>query len=354
MSVLNRHAAAAFCLSAFLLLTAGAGLAQMPPGDNTQAFRKFVEDADYKSANFYIENGVLDPKTLDTAQIFFDVFIGKYSQKLTENAASIDRLYTYLNGLKPIDFNKKVTCGYQNQNVCLLVDNLFTGAGRDAIDYFVQRGLDLNARVAGVVPVTVPLMLRLGSIYSLDDLNHFVSEGLVLGDETYPINELVAYSDSDIRGQSGSKLMMPNNYLSLRDQNFLDVLVIALGTPAAGYGNDARESVHRGVLCSFITYAAPSFTPSFDYLTYLLNAVPEFRGANIGAQKQGGDQVYQPFPDNCVSLIQEMAASHDHLDQVVAGFTASGDIQTARWLLSIKRAPANPPRPASAARGKKP
>ncbi|MGN6552047.1 MAG: hypothetical protein ACTHJ3_19450 [Pararhizobium sp.] len=354
MPVASWRGTALLCLAAILLVTAGTARAQMPPGDNNQAFRKFVADADYKSANFYIENGMIDPKTLDTAQIFFDVFMQNYAQKLTENAASIDRLYTYLNSLKPVDFNRKVTCGYQNQNACLLVDTLFTGAPRDAIDYFVQRGLDLNARVPGVVPATVPLMLRLGSTYSLDDLNHFVSEGLVLGDETYPINELVAYSDTGIRGQYNSKLTMPGNYLSLRDQNFLDVLVIALGTEVYGYSGEAQESAHRSVLCGFITYAAPSFTPSFDYLSYVLNSVKDFRGGNIGAQKQSSDQIFQPFPDSCVSLVQGMAASHTRLAEVVASFTASGDIQTARWLLSIKAAPAASPRAAAPDRGKKP
>lgn len=304
--------------------------------ENLQAFGNFVKAGDYKNANFYIENKLIDPKGLDTSQIFYDALIASYFKDLNANADKIDSLYGYLNALAPVDLNKKMKCGNQQENFCLLADDLMSGASTDAVDYFVERGLDLNQRVPGLVPATVPLVIRLGTVYSIDDLNHFVGKGLVLGDETYPINELVNYQDQAVYGSSGNSLTMPENYLSLRDQNLLDVLVIALGTRLSGQ-TPAVESAHREVLCQFIAYAAPSFQPSFDYLSYILDAVPDFRGKAIGTQDQYNRQIYQPFPNSCVSLIEGMAASHAQIDAVVSRFAGSGDVETANWLISIRQ-----------------
>lgn len=306
--------------------------------DNLDAFRNFVKAADYKNANFYIDNKLIDPKTLDTSQIFYDALSQSYFTDLNANAAKIDALYTYLNTLNAVDLNRKMTCGNQGQNFCLLADDLLSGASPAAIDYFTERGLDLNQRVAGLVPATVPLVVRLGTVYSLDDLNHFVGRGLVLGDETYPINELVNYTDNSLydRKHGGNRLTMPDNYLSLRDQNLLDVLVIALGSGSSNQ-TPALMSAHRAVLCGFIAYAAPSFTPSFDYLTYILDAVPDFRGKAIGTQAEYNRQIYQPFPNACVAIVEGMAGSHAAIDAVISRFAGAGDVETANWLISIRQ-----------------
>lgn len=302
--------------------------------DNTEAFKSFVANGAYDNADFYLKNKLVDPKTLDTSQIFFDVFTGKYARNVTQNAAQIDKLYTYLNAIAPLDLNKTMACQQNSQPAsCLLVDYLFTGAPRPAIAYFVDRGLDLNKTIPSLAPATVPMALRLGVVYSVTDLNYFVSKGMVLGDELYPIQDLASYRDDFLRG---GQLNMPVDYLSMGDLNLLDMLVIALGTQTGAY--NAQESLRARNLCEFIAYAAPSFTPSFDYLRYLLQADENFRGKNVGQMQRYGNDIFQPFPTSCVSLIRNMAASHQQLDDVISQFAGAQDIDTANWLISIKSA----------------
>lgn len=298
------------------------------------AFSKLVEAGSYEDANFYLTNKFVTAENIDTAQLFVDVVMAKYVSDMAANAKAIDTLYNYLAAIEPIDLNRPLSCGrYESdKQPCLFVNILMGGADRDTIAYFVERGLDLNGRVTGIVPATVPLLLRLGTAYSLSDLNYFASNGMVLGDELYPIEELANYRD---RQSYYSQLNMPTDYLSLRDQNFLDVLVIALGTRMES--DMMRESARRKTLCDFIAYAAPSFSPSFDYLQFLLQTIEDFRGPKIGKLEKYGRDIYQPFPDSCVALVRNMAASHAKLQDVISRFAGEGDVETANWLIMISK-----------------
>jgi hypothetical protein len=330
---IRAQAASLFFLCGILILALQGQRALAATEESIAAFSKFVEAGNYQDANFYLTNNLIAPAEIDTSQLFFSVVMKQFSNDLQKSAGQIDVLYKYLNEIQAIDLNRQVNCGggYNETSICLFVNNMLTGADRNAINYFVERGMNLNQRVPGIVPSTVPLFLRLGTKYSLDDVNFFVSKGLVLGDELYPISELASYRD---RYLYSDQLQMPDNYLSLSDQNFLDLLVVALGTRTDD--DDPHQSVRRKNLCDFITYAAPSFTPSFDYLLYILNSVNDFRGANIGQMKRYSNNFFQPFPPSCVSLIQSMAASHSHLDTVISRFAGSEDVDTARWLISIR------------------
>lgn len=300
--------------------------------DSSAAFRNFVMQGDYSNANFYLENKLIVPQQVDTSQLFYDVFLEKYRKNIAQNHPRIDQLFEYLNALNPIDFNRVFRCVRDRDAQCLIVNSLMHGARPNSIAWFVERGLDLNKRVTGIHPATINLILRLGSHYSLEELNWIVSAGMVLGDEAYPIEELSNFRNSFIYYD---ELKLPDNYLSLADQNFLDMLVIVLSTRTDL--SRSEESRRRAVLCDFIAYAAASFTPSFDYLLHVLKSVETFRGGNIGVQKKDGRRVYQVFPTSCVSLVQSMAVSHARLDTVISAFAADGDVGTANWLISIQR-----------------
>src|SRR5690606_17203069 len=183
----------------------------------------------------------------------------------------------YLARIEPIDLNRPMECGPDyDRSHCLFLTMLMAGAGRETVAYFVERGLDLNARVPGTVPATVPLLLRRGSLYSMDDRNFFASRGMVFGDELYSLEELASYQD---RHLSRRGLNLPASFFSPGDQNLLDVLVIALGTGTAA--DWSAGGARRKALCEFIAYAGRSFSPSFDHLAYLLGSVADFRAANI-------------------------------------------------------------------------
>ena len=296
------------------------------------AFSNFVKAGNYENANFYLSGNFVKPEDVDTSQLFFDVFMDRFSEDLTRHAQAIDALYNYLNAIKPITFNRAMRCGRDKEQLCLLANNLLTGARRAAVGYFVDRGMDLNLHVPGLVPTTLPVVLRLGSTYSIEEMNYFVSRGLVLGDEVYSVDELIGYQDSYLYDDH---LNMPTNYLTLANQNLLDVLVIALGTRTDE--GPPRESARRQAVCDFIMYAAQSFSPSFDYLLYLLREIEEFRGSNIGRMERHYNRtIYQPFPTSCVTLIQSMAANHAQLTVVINGFAGEGDVDTANWLINIR------------------
>lgn len=322
-----------FASVALAMASFSGGAAAQQTDDAVSAFRNFVMTGNYDNANFYLTNKLLEPKDIDTSQLFFDVFMEKYAKDLNANAGRIDNLYNFLNALVPVDLNRQMRCGHSSENrFCLFANNLFTGARRDAIGYFVDRGLNLNQQVSGIVPPTVPMIMRLGVSYSIDDMNFFVSKGMVLGDELYPVQDLASYSDS---GLYNNQLRMPDSYNTLQDQNLLDVLVIALGT-RVNYDN-AQESAHKKTLCDFITYAAPSFAPSFDYLSYVLETNEDFRGSNIGKTQRASRSIYEIFPASCVALIRNMAASHARIDKVISQFAGKGDVETANWLIGIKQ-----------------
>lgn len=299
--------------------------------DTLTAFSNFIKAGNYENANFYLSNNLLDPKRVDTSQLFYDALMERHWQNMPASLGAIDTLHQYLGALGPIDLNRVFRCSDDEDETCLLATSALRGADRNSVAFFVDRGLDLNLRVENHPPSTIPLLVRLGDVYTLDDMNYFVSRGLVLGDELYTINELASYRD---RFLYDHRLNLPRNYLELRDQNLLDVLVIALGSRTRA--DDPQKSLHRAKLCEFIAYAAPSFSPSFDYLLYVLHAVEEFRGGRIGQMERYRDSVYQPFPTACVSLIQQMAISHSQVESVISNFAGQGDVDTANWLISIR------------------
>lgn len=313
---------------AIWLLSVAAATAQ---SDSLAAFENFVKKADFESANFYLQNGILKREQIDSGQIFYDATAQRYRGGLEKDLPILQRIYDYLAQINPVDLNRVFLCGYDHEKRCMIARDLLSGARPAQVAWFIERGLDLNKRVPEIPPATLPLLVRLGSYYSLTELNWFAQNGLVLGDETYPLQELSSYRDDYINYQD--QLTIPGNYLNLADQNFLDVLVMVLGS---NIGSRAAErSARRAVMCDFIAYAAPSYTPSFDYLGFILNAVEEFRGKNIGRQEKDSRTIYQPFPTSCVTLIESMAKSHARLDSVISSFASNADVETANWLISI-------------------
>lgn len=305
--------------------------------ENLGAFEGFVANGQYRDANFYLANGFLSASDIDTGQLFYSVLDARFGNDIRRNIRGIDELYNYLAALGPIDLNRTFSCRTgTGADTCLLVNDLIVNGVRpNDLAWFVARGLDLNKREADFIPATVPLMVRFGSHYSLNDLNWFSGNGMVLGDENYTIEELINYRDPHVAYDygTGRPLKVPSNFLNLGDQNFLDVLVMVLASDTDI--NPLQQSRRREALCNFITYAAAAYTPSFDYLQHVLDEVGDFRGANIGKQERGNGGVYAPFPTACVSLVQAMAVSHARLNQVIDNFARTGDVQTASWLLSL-------------------
>lgn len=301
---------------------------------NLGAFEGFVANGKYRDANFYLANGFLTASDIDTSELFYSVLQSRFGDDIRRNARGIDELYNYLSPLGPIDLNRPFACPADRDASCLLLNDLVSkGVRANELAWFLARGLDMNKRDVEFIPATLPLMVRFGSHYSLNDLNWFTSNGMVLGDESYTIEELVNYRDSYIRYWRSRSLNVPSNFLNLGDQNLLDVLVMVLATEMDL--NDLRQSRRREALCNFITYAAASYVPSYDYLQHLLDNVAEFRGGNIGQQVRGDGGIYAPFPSGCVSLVQAMAVSHARLNEVIDSFANSGDVNTAGWLLSL-------------------
>jgi hypothetical protein len=318
-------------LSAFILIS---GVAATLPANaqNKTAFETFVAAGNYENANFYLANGYVKSEDIDTSQLFYTVLSTRYFDSLSSNGLAVDRLYNYLAGLGAIDLNRSFTCS--EGETCLLVNDLMHGTKANEIAWFVARGLDLNNRQAHSVPATVPLMLRLGTIYNLNDINWLSTNGMVLGDEGYTIEELLAYRDGTL--SYPHELALPTNFLNLGDQNLLDTLVVLLASSTNH--NELEESRRRAALCSFISYAASAYTPSFDYLDHALTSIKDFRGVMIGEQRQARNGIYQPFPTACVSLVQSMANSHARLNDIIDRFARSGDVATASWLLSLMQA----------------
>ena len=90
-------------LSAVMLIVFGLlGFAQANENKSEfiLAFRNFLEQKDYNSANFYLSNGYVDINSIDTNQIFYDIYTGGNSLK---NFNEIGVLFNYLNQIKPID-----------------------------------------------------------------------------------------------------------------------------------------------------------------------------------------------------------------------------------------------------------
>jgi hypothetical protein len=309
--------------------------------ESVQAFESFVMAGDYSNATFYVSNGFVAASNIDTSQIFYNVATRRFlNEEGRLNIIGADGLYNFLSGISPIDLNRRFAC-VDTTDTCLIANVLMRGTKPRDVAWFVQRGLDLNKREPDIIPATLPMLVRLGTVYSTSDMNWFVENGLVLGDETYTLEELLAYEDPFLWYNHRRRLAVPDNFLTLAEQNLLDVLAIVLASTYDSRYNPLEQARSRDAICSFMTYAASAYTPSFDYLRHTLAMVPEFRGGTIGKQERYNNSIYRPFPTSCVLLIKAMATAHAQLDQITNFFANEGDVDTAAWLLSIKKEQTN-------------
>ncbi|SMC47175.1 hypothetical protein [Primorskyibacter flagellatus] len=309
-----------------------------------RAFVEFLTRADYENANFYLQNGLVTPERLDTGAIFYNIIHAAYWQQLTSKTQAITTLHGYLQALKPFDMDQEVTCGqYGNDSqTCVLLHDLVTGAPANVIAVFADLGLDLNKLYPGRPPATYDVIDRLGAQYSISDIQILSQKGMIFGDEPYDPATLAAHREHNntmriqpVRNVAARRPpQMPHNYLSIPQFNFMDALAVALGNPWSSA--QVESSARDDALCRYITFLAPQMTPSFDYLRFVLGNKNEFRAAQIGERKRSGNRTYEPFPASCVALIEGMAQNHGNLTDVIALFGARGDVEMARWLLSLQ------------------
>jgi len=336
------HAAA----SALLIALPGAGYAT---DDSTEeAFVNFLAKGDYTNANFYLQNNLINPARLDAGQVFYDAIHSQYWQRLTSSSQPIITLHNYLSELQPFDINSEFDCSAYvgDEARCTLLHDLVVGTPAGVIAFFADLGLDLNKTFPHRPPATYDVIDRLGASYSIGDIQLLSQKGMVFGDETYDPVNLAAFrehgSKAGVRGRGQTYVRnapkMPHNYLSIQQLNFMDALAIALGNPLSS-SRHVQASARDSALCQYITFVAPQMAPSFDYLRFVLGNRETFRASQIGVRKRSGNSTYEPFPAPCVALIAGMAQNHGSLNDVVALFGARGDVEMARWLLSLKAPP---------------
>ena len=298
------------------------------------AFVEFIKSERYDQANFYILQGYIVPADLNPTQILYEVIRDRYDWNITDNLQPMSALLGYLSGVGPIDPNALVTCNSNSR--CGFGNRLVeTAQPLAVIKLFVDMGLDLNVRHPGLTSVDVALITHLGSAYSVQDLNAFAAMGLQFGQTTVSIQDLGGFQyDMFYDG----RYIMPSNYTALTNLNLLDMIVMTLGSL---YESNQKPTVaaKSEVLCDFAVYAAQSYTPSFDYLDYLLANRRDFRAENVGVVKDDYRAPYIPFPNSCVGLIRSMAASHARLADIMDRFAVSGDLATAEWLITAVPAP---------------
>jgi len=321
-----------FCCIRALLVGAFLSLLMQPTwaqNEIVQNFSKFVQEGQYDQANFYISQGLVKSAQIDSTQILYNVIADRFDWRIAENLSDLDTLVGYLQGLGPLSLNRTIKCNYDNQ--CSFGGRLFeTGQPLSIIQSFVALGLDLNHRDLGFLPLDAILLVQLGDAYSIDDLNALSAMGLRLGAQPVAVQDFSSFSYSLFESSS---FVLPSNYLSLGALNFLDVIIVTLGSLDDRDG--AVISAKSDILCSFATYAAANYSPSFDYLAYLLDNRSSFVAGWVGrADDSGrGRNIYMPFPANCVSLVQAMAKSHANLQRVINSMAVKGDIATAQWLI---------------------
>jgi hypothetical protein len=143
-----------------------------------EAFINFIKAGNYNEAEFYIQRKFVNPETLDVSQIFYNVVKEKYWPRVTDNIQKIDVLYNYLARIGSINLNRVFSCGSNRQYKCLFVNETLAGLPVNTIRFFVDRGMNLNFRELGFVPSSVPVLLRLGTGYSVEQLNALVAMGL--------------------------------------------------------------------------------------------------------------------------------------------------------------------------------
>ncbi len=335
-----RFVVSAFCGMAVILLSFPL---QANDAETKSRFSEFLAKRDYKSANFYLSSGLIDGAQLETGQIFYNIYRSVYWDRRAGSLNEVATLFNYLGSLRPIDLNARYKCNYQNhsdEESCALLNDIASGMPVAVFDFFAQRGMDLNRVYDDLIPATYDIIDRLGTVYSLADIQTLSNLGMAFGDEQYSSVKLAAFREYQYRYNRkpvvrGSTVDMPHDYLSIPYFNFMDALAIALANKASG-ASRARNSLRDQSLCQYIVFAASSFQPSFDYLRFILEKRDDFRATKIGVRVRDGNTTAEPFPASCVALMGGMAQNHARLDEVVSYFGAQGDVSTARWLLSLK------------------
>lgn len=333
-----------FCTLLAFFISFGVAHANTEKSDILISFKGFLSAGDYTSANFYLSNSLVNPADLDTGQIFIDIYFNKQSQvrrNQTINLTEMGTLFNYLGQISPIDLNRSFSCN-QNRDSCYLLSHLVTGYPVSLFKFFHERGLSLNAVYEGVVPATYGVIDRLGISYNLSDIQLLSSMGMAFGDEVYESVLLAAHGERrsyhyNISRVSRGTVKMPHNYLSVENLNFLDVLIVALAN-GGGTSNQARPEryLRDDYLCQYVSFAAASFVPSFDYLRYVLENRQAFKATNIGQRVRVGNTSTEAFASSCVALVAGMAQNHGRISEVISYFGANGDVETARWLLSLQ------------------
>ncbi len=330
-------------------------------GKTVDAFRTFLTQQNYDSANFYLQSGLIDPSRLPTGQLFYRIWRDAFWERRADGLVGLDAVYNYLQRLRPFDLNATFDCRHSYEDErrdCTILNDISTGMPVAVFSYFAQRGLDLNRAHPNILPATYDIIDRLGIGYTIADIQALGTLGMQFGDETYSPILLAAHREGGdgYRSDYGWAVMsrdtprLPDNHLSIPSFNFMDVLVVALANDVSGRsdGRSAKGTVRDTSLCQYITYASQTFRPSFDYLRYLLESRDTFRADRIGVRERDGNQISDAFPAPCVNLVAGMARNHARLNDVVSHFGAVGDVETARWLLALRPAPtpaAEPPHP---------
>lgn len=310
--------------------------------EHVPAFVNVLKEGKYEDANFYVSQGYITVEDIDPSRVLFQVIDQKYRWQILDNMPAIEQLISYLRNFGTFDLNAPITCEvYGRTNICGVSDRLIsTGQPMHVIEYFVEMGLDLNTRAVGDVPIELKVITRLGTEYSLENLNRLTALGLKIGAQRFSISDVLAVSHSTFEA-SQRLFTMPGNYASIREFNFLDVLILTVGSLSESQSSNgsatsggAALASKTDFLCGFALHAAPSYTPSFDYLIYLLRNRSDFRARHIGTSLIRDRIPYMPFPDSCVTLIRAMAGNHARIQDVISAFAADGDIATAEWLIA--------------------
>lgn len=302
--------------------------------EHVDSFTQLVFSGDYKAADFYISNGYINAETIDSAQIFYDVLDLKYEWQIKSNVSNLAVLVKYLDDVDPIGLNRVFSCGYNRRDECTLANQLIkTEQPISIIQQFVDMGVDLNYSPPALPPLEPFLLAHLGRKYSVADLQKFSEMGFSFGGRTLELNALLP---SENYQSSYFRLNLPVEEIRSTQINFLDLIVGVLGASNDWNRTNSYEtSKHSEALCSFAIYAAETYVPSFDYLSFLLKERPEFRANNLNITATSGRRIFHPFPSSCANLMMSMAASHAQIGTVISGLAAQGDVKTAKWFSSI-------------------
>ena len=336
-----------FTLSLMICSFAFHSVSQAQEAEPIAAFEGFIVSGDLKSAHFYLENNLIKPELIETSRIFVEAIVRSNLDGVRSDAPfslsrlpSVELLYNYLGAIRPIDLNGVHRCNYysrqlQNDYVCSLAAFLFdVGASTNVFDFFQARGMTTTVFSRDTLPPVAVFIGQLGVGYSMSDLNWFSQNGLPLGSETYSRDQVTAWGGL-VRTHRISRL--PKDKPGTSDYNFTDLLTLSIAN--SGFKRAALNN-HRDLLCRYIVHVAPQLPPTFDHFSYLLETVPQFRGEMIGKAshpQQWGAVDRAVFPHSCRVLIEAMGRSSTELDRMISEFSATGDLKSAQWLVSVKQ-----------------